>query len=244
MVPNLEIPHCVRGDGGVLGFDTEDLAPQALALAAQYGFHIAQDVLPRLQLTQHGLVLLIDKFLPLQVDFNAMISQRRLDKSHGLIRACKPASGMTILDVTAGWGRDAGLLAQYGAKVIMLERQPIMTALLTDGLHRLIPDTLDLSCIHQDAQTYLQNLSAKDYPDVIYMDPMHPERHKSALVKKDMQALQQLFGPDEDAQELLILALTSAKKRIVLKWPQRLAPLRQPQASIEGKTVRFDIWYC
>ena len=231
-----------QNDGGVLGFDTVDLAPQAEAIAMQHGLRISQHELPRLQLTKQGLVLLVDTFSPLSVDFNAPLGQRRLDKKHGLSRACKPEPGKTILDVTAGWGRDATLLAQYGAKLVLLERQPIMAALLADGLRRLVPNTLDITCLHHDALTYLQNVLPQDYPDVIYIDPMHPERHKTALVKKDMQALQQLFGPDKDAQELLELALYRAKKRIVLKWPQRLAPLRQPQMSIEGKTVRFDIW--
>lgn len=225
-----------------LGSENDDLIPQATMLTSQYGFYLNQQNLPRLQLTRHGLVLLMDKFSPLLVDFNPLLVQRRLDKSHGLIRACKPTPEMTILDVTAGWGRDAGLLAQYGAKLIMLERQPIMAALLADGLRRLPPDTLNISCIHQDSLTYLAALEPNDYPDVIYMDPMHPERQKSALVKKDMQALQQLFGPDNDAQALLTMALNRSKKRVVVKWPQRLPPLQQPNSSIEGKTVRFDIY--
>jgi len=241
-LPNSEIPHGVRDDGSVIGFDAEDLAPQAEAIAMRYGLRISQHTLPRLQLTKQGLVLLVDTFSPLSVDLNAQLGKRRLDKTHGLIRACKPEPGMTILDVTAGWGRDAALLAQYGAKLILLERQPIMAALLADGLRRLVPHTLDISCFHQDAQIYLQDLSPQHYPDVIYIDPMHPARLKTALVKKDMQALQQLFGPDIDAQELLTLSLFKSKKRVVLKWPQRLPSLRQPQMSIEGKTVRFDIW--
>lgn len=225
-----------------LGSDTDALIPQATILASQYGFYLNQQSLPRLQLTKRGLVLLMDSFSPLLVDFNPLLVQRRLDKTHGLIRACKPTSDMTIMDVTAGWGRDAGLLAQYGAKLILLERQPIMAALLADGLQRLPPNTLNISCIHQDSLTYLAALERNDYPDVIYIDPMHPERQKSALVKKDMQALQQLFGPDPDAHALLTTAMTRTKKRVVVKWPQRLPPLQQPNASIAGKTVRFDIY--
>ena len=225
-----------------IGFDSDALSQKANAIAIQYSLKIDQQALPRLQVTKRGLVLLVDKFLPLMVDFNPLLVERRLDKTHGLIRACKPAPGLNILDVTAGWGRDAGLLAQYGAQIIMLERQPIMAALLVDGLQRLPPDTFALSCIHQDARHYLNQLSPNDYPDVIYMDPMHPERQKSALVKKDMQALQQLFGPDLEAEALLALAITKVKNRVVVKWPQRLAPLMRPHSSIEGKTVRFDIY--
>ncbi|MGV3740042.1 MAG: class I SAM-dependent methyltransferase [Gammaproteobacteria bacterium] len=202
-------------------------------------FHIDQETLPRLQLTAQGLVLLMPKFSPLMVDFNITIP---LDKKHALIRACKPTPGMTIMDVTAGWGRDAALLAHYGAKIIMVERQPIMAALLADGLKRLVPGRLDLSCIHQDAFRYLEQLSSEEYPDVIYIDPMHPERQKTALVKKDMQALQQLLGPDANVAALLALAKTKAKKKVIIKWPQRLPALSPPNASFEGKTVRFDMY--
>jgi 16S rRNA (guanine1516-N2)-methyltransferase len=222
-----------------LGFDAPELRTQATNLIEQYGFYLDQHKLPRLQLTQSGLVLLMDTFLPLKVEFNARQSK---DKTHGLVRACKPQAGMTILDVTAGWGRDAGLLAQQGATVIMLERQAIMAALLQDGLQRLGPEVLKLSCIHTYAMAYLNQLSSNRYPDVIYIDPMHPERQKSALVKKDMQALQQLFGPDDNVEELLTLARTKAKSRVVLKWPQRLPSLHPPTMSIPGKTVRFDVY--
>ena len=223
-----------------LGYDSPDLAEAAHALMQQYALQPADNqILPRLQLTATGLALLLPKFLPLKVDFNAPI---HLDKKHALIRACKPSPEMTIVDATAGWGRDALLLAHYGARVIMIERQPVMAALLSDGLKRLQPGRLDLSCIHQDALLYLENLAAKDYPDVIYIDPMHPERQKSALVKKDMQALQQLFGPDHDMLALLQLAKTKAKKKVIVKWPQRLPPLLPTSTQFVGKTVRFDVY--
>ncbi len=222
-----------------LGFDGDTLEASALALATEYGFHLDQDALPRLQLTAQALVLLLEKFSPLQVD---LWVKQRLDKQHGLIRACKPQPGMCILDATAGWGRDAALLAQYGARVLLLERQPVMAALLADGLRRLPPNVTNIALIHQDTLQYLQQLAVNHYPDVIYIDPMHPERHKSALVKKDMQALQQLFGPDDDAHALLAIALSRVKKRVVVKWPQRLPALKHPNSSIAGKTVRFDIY--
>ena len=71
---------------------------------------------------------------------------------------------------------------------------------------------------------------------------MHPERQKSALVKKDMQALQQIIGADDDAEKLIKLAITRTKNRVVVKWPQRLAPLIKPNYSLNGKTVRFDVY--
>ena len=221
-----------------LGIASADLLAKASVIADRYGFEFDQHTLPRLELTHAGLVLLLDGFSPLQVDFSG---PRHLDKQHGLIRACKPKPGMRILDVTGGWGRDATLLARCGAEVVVLERQPVMAALLADGLERLGSGPLQLSLIHADALDYLSGLTPEDYPDVIYIDPMHPERRKSALVKKDMQALQRLFGADADAQLLIATAIEKTRKKVVVKWPQGL-PLLQPNESMPGKTVRFDIY--
>lgn len=201
-----------------------------------------------LSMLEGKLVLLQDQFSPLFIDFQAASLQKRRDagKKQGLVRACKPAKGLRILDATAGWGRDAAILASFGANVLMIERQPIMVALLEDALRRLAEtsSTLALSLLAMDAKHYLQNLSEPaNYPDVIYIDPMHPTRQKSALVKKDMQALQQIIGADEDAFELIQLAIKRARLRVVVKWPQRLPPLLPPSHSIQGKTIRFDV-YC
>ena len=226
-----------------IGYDTEMLHSKAMLLAERYGFIISNQTLPRLHLTQDKLVLLAEGFTPLEVNFSTSTWQRRHDagKKQGLIRACKPTPGMNILDATAGWGRDAAILASFGANVLMLERQPLMAALLEDAIIRA--QSTALSLIYQDAKSYLERLTEYDYPDVIYIDPMHPERQKSALVKKDMQILQQLVGPDDDAQTLIQLAIVRAKKRVVVKWPQKESALVKPNLSIPGKTIRFDVYF-
>ncbi len=228
-----------------IGFDSDELEARAQMIAKNYNLHIDHVVLPRLNVTSDKLVLISNEFTPLFVDFNSeSIQKRRVDgKKQGLIRACKPAPGMRIFDATAGWGRDAAMLASFGATVVMIERQPVMAALLTDGIHRLAHDSkLNLSLLCDDAKHYLQQLAVKDFPDVIYIDPMHPTRQKSALVKKDMQILQQLIGADNDVEALIQLAIQRTKQRVVVKWPQKLAPVLTPNASITGKTVRFDIY--
>ena len=236
------------GQPFAIGYETDDLLEFATVLAKQYHFIISNNQLPRLQVTAEKLVLLSADFSPLCVDFSLSTLQKRRDagKKQGLVRACKPNHGMRILDVTAGWGRDAAVLASFGANVVMLERQAMMAALLNDALARLgNKASLALSLLHTDANDYLHSLLPEQYPDVIYIDPMHPERQKSALVKKDMQVLQHLFGPDDDVESLIQLAITKTRARVVVKWPQRLPSLMKPNAIVEGKTVRFDVyWGC
>ena len=53
-------------------------------------------------------------------------------KPAGLKKGATP----TILDGTAGLGRDAFVLASLGCKVQMVERNPVVAALLDDGLSR------------------------------------------------------------------------------------------------------------
>lgn len=231
-----------------VGYEHEGLRDKAQALATQLHFILDKDANPCLFVTEEKLALKIKNFSLLFPEFQRAFWNKRKQegKKQGLVRACKPVPGLKIIDATAGWGRDAAVLASFGAEVLMLERHPVMAALLADALsHREEHDKqhMHLSLEARDTYSFLLSLQEQDYPDVIYIDPMHPERSKSALVKKDMQALQQMIGADEDALELLQLAVTRVKQRVVVKWPQKSNSLLPANASIEGKTVRFDIYF-
>ena len=230
-----------------LGYKNETLLERAKELAELLQLPIDNHAEQQLLVTADKLTLKIGSFTPLYADFSSTSWQKRRDagKKQGLVRACKPGPGLRIIDATAGWGRDAAVLASFGAEVLMLERQPLIAALLEDALERQdehSKNILKLKLCKIDALCYLQSLAPNNYPDVIYIDPMHPERQKAALVKKDMQALQQLIGADYDALSLLELARTRVLNRVVVKWPQNLPPLLTPTLSLVGKTVRFDIY--
>lgn len=233
----------------VVGYDDDELADSARSLAQTLNYTLDKTACPCLYLSAQGLALKMKHFTLLKADFRASTWERRKaeGKKQGLIRACKPTPGLKIIDATAGWGKDAAILASFGAEVLMLERQPVMSALLSDALSRrdeLDQQKMHLSLLACDAQSFIQSLQPIDFPDVIYIDPMHPDRNKSALVKKEMQALQQLIGADQDAIHLIECAIAHVKQRVVVKWPQKLPALIKPDACIEGKTVRFDIyWY-
>lgn len=159
-----------------------------------------------------------------------------------------------VVDVTAGLGRDAFILATLGCPVLAMERHPDIHALCADGLIRALddPDTADALAdrliLHQgDALPYLQNLAdspiATFQPDVIYLDPMHPPRRKSALPRLEMRLFRDLVGEDLDQVELLQAALQSGIQRVVVKRPANREPmLPGVVSSIPGKTTRFDIY--
>ena len=50
-------------------------------------------------------------------------------------------------------------------------------------------------------------------PDVVYLDPMFPERTKSAAVKKKFQLLHHLESPCEDQEALLRAACWRIRAR-------------------------------
>lgn len=156
----------------------------------------------------------------------------------------------TVIDATAGFGRDAFVLAALGCQIHLLERQPWIAALLQDGLNRANKnaDTAEISqrmtLIYADAIMHFKQLKPTDKPDVIYLDPMYPSRDKSALVKKDMRLLHQLAGADMDSEHLLKSAQAMANKRVVVKRPSSAPYIatHKPQAEISGKTTRYDIY--
>ena len=157
---------------------------------------------------------------------------------------------LTVIDATAGLGQDAFVLASLGCKVIMIERSPQVAELLTDALLRgsqteEIKNIINnMQLITGNSVEILNNLPASEYPDIVYLDPMFPERTKSALVKKDIRALKELVGEDLDADLLLTAALKVAKRRVVVKRP-KIAPYLQnltPKVSQVGKANRFDIY--
>lgn len=170
-----------------------------------------------------------------------------LARAIGIKHQHKPS----VLDTTAGLGRDGFLLAYLGCDVTLLERSiEVATTLqtaLTQALANPVYAHLKIKLLNLDAKQYLTTLMTSPdviYPDVIYLDPMYPHRTKTALVKKEMRILRNLVGDDDDAPALLQLALKHAKQRVVVKRPRLAESLGSMKADfcIEGSQQRFDVY--
>jgi 16S rRNA (guanine1516-N2)-methyltransferase len=169
-------------------------------------------------------------------------------RGHALAKAVGLGKGHVpkIIDATAGLGRDAFLLASLGAPVTLIERSGKVHALLREGLAKAAAAEPDLAVVvarmtlvHGDSRKFLRDMGA----DVIVVDPMHPQR--KTLVKQEMRLLRDLVGPDNDALELMQVALEFSRNRVVLKWPRyaaSIASLPKPSHQIVGKTVRYDVF--
>ena len=151
-----------------------------------------------------------------------------------------------VADATAGLGEDSFLLAAAGCRVLLFEHDPVIADLLSDALERAKrdPETAEIAArmtlIRGDSVPALPLLDPA--PDVVLLDPMFPERTKSALVKKKFQLLHLLERPCENEAALLDAALSAHPKRVVIKRPAKgpyLAGVK-PSYSLTGSAVRFD----
>lgn len=166
-----------------------------------------------------------------------------------LVRAArlKGARGpLTAVDATAGLGEDALLLAAAGFTVTLFESDPVIAALLRDSLRRaawtagLTEIVGRMRAVEADSVTELARLAPP--PDVVYLDPMFPERRKSAATKKKFQLIHLLERPCANPEELMAAALAARPRKVVVKRPLKgpfLAGVR-PSHSVEGKVVRYD----
>ncbi len=166
-----------------------------------------------------------------------------------LVKAAKFKSQegqLTAIDATAGLGEDSLLLAAAGYEVTLFEHDAVIAALLKDALRRAkkVPELKDMVSRMQVVEGDSIEAMNKwvDPVDVIYLDPMFPERQKSSLIKKKFQLLQQLERPCSDEQDLLKAAMNAKPKRIIIKRPTKgpyIADVK-PAYSINGKSIRYD----
>ena len=207
------------------------------------------------------LVELYDRQLntTLSIDFLSGSLAHRHQFGGGRGQAIAKAIGLksgivpSVLDTTAGLAGDAFVLATLGCSVTMIERSALLFMLIEDALERASLNEAfapiikqGFTAINSDANEYIkeQLLTDNTAPDVIYIDPMYPDRKKSALVKKDMQILQKLHGSDDNAAELLENSLLYAKKRVVVKRPIQAETLSEikPSTCIKSKKTRYDVY--
>ena len=130
------------------------------------------------------------------------LEQAKKGKQEMILKAAIPkgVDNLVVYDLTAGFGRDSAIMASSSAvkKVVMVERDPIVSILLWDALRRLIKsdnmshlehtlaEKLEMVC--DDSCSVLADIYEwrKVKPDICFLDVMFPPRTKSSAVKKNM----------------------------------------------------------
>lgn len=128
------------------------------------------------------------------VDFTSGAAQYRRTKGGGelIAKAVNHTAHPTVWDATAGLGRDSFVLASLGLTVTAFEQHPAVACLLSDGIRRALlnPETQDTAArisLHfgNAAEQMPALVKTQGKPDIVYLDPMYPERRKSAAVKRN-----------------------------------------------------------
>lgn len=202
--------------------------------------------------------------LKLQGDFISMIPrvkdemwQHELLARSARIKDEESDKTLKAMDATAGLGEDSLILAAAGYEVTMYEHDPVIAALLKDALLRArkIPEIKDMAArmklIEGDSVQILKEMASTvnsegnvyvSKPDLIYLDPMFPERQKSSKIKKKFQLLHKLERPAMDGEEMVTAALAVNPKKILIKRPMKSEILggRTPEFSYKGTSIRYD----
>ncbi len=255
----------LSGDSAVpLLVEDSRFLEEAVKLSDKYGFMLSDDAAMTADISPVVLLLDVsglslvnkDDFKErVQVDFVNGRSGFRLstmsNTAQPVLRAVgynKQRLNWRVLDATAGLGVDGMTMAAAGCTVTMVERSTVMAALLGDGLRRAKDDELlqevcrRVELQRQESLKYLSGVEAAAF-DVIYLDPMFPQRRKSSKVKKEMRLTRQVTIEEDNAEELLSAALATSVKRVVLKRPLKSPLLHSGISSqIKGKSIRFDIF--
>ena len=179
-----------------------------------------------------------------------------------LLRALgKPIRGACVVDATAGWGADAGVIAVAGAHVLMIERSPVMALMLEEALKRWraagLEAALRMELRQADAAEALESVGSAD---VVYLDPLFPgrteggrrsteggggraERGTSAAELRWLRSVAS-WGATGVEAPLLAKARSVATRRVVVKRARTDPPLegQRPSGSISGRTTRFDLY--
>ena len=238
-----------------------ELIPQNLALAEELCLPMASkfDAIDRhfdfyLHYDEKGLSLhsnLGQALGAVRVNFdNTALNRRSKDSlsNQNLIKAVGLKQKLSVLDAMTGLGSDAFLLACAGCRVTMLERNEIVFSLLRDGLLRGskgLPETraavAEMMLLKGD---FLEQNDELGNFDVLYIDPMFPIKRNPARSKKPMYLLQQLLGEAQEETDLLSLALSKARDRVVVKRAKRSPNYnnRKPDINFKGTSSRYDVY--
>jgi 16S rRNA (guanine1516-N2)-methyltransferase len=203
------------------------------------------------------------KAAPLRLSFTDEALHYRL-KTSGRRQGLGQALGLQhfkdspprVIDATAGLGRDAALMAYLGAQVTMIERDPVLFQMLSDALikgaeelksldsHWASSMLANLTLMASESRKVLAQQDREEGVDIVYLDPMYPEKEKNARSRKELALLHELLGSEEDLPSLLELARNAARKRVILKRPNKYHDTRLPKPSfiVPGKIARFDVY--
>ena len=149
-----------------------------------------------------------------------------------------PIKNSTILDCTAGLGRDGVLLSRLGYDVTMIEKNPILILMLNNYLSR----TKDIKArlLYGDSLSYIR-LAKKKF-DYIYIDFMFEKKNNAKPSKYDL-FLRSINYNENNKLDFIKEMINYCKKRIVVKEPiKSQSKINDCDFEIKTKLIKYKIF--
>jgi 16S rRNA (guanine1516-N2)-methyltransferase len=163
----------------------------------------------------------------------------RLSGKKDIFSKLFPIKNSTLLDCTAGYGRDSYVLRSMGFNITMIENSPIMSLLLNDALKKL--KLSNFKMYHGNSYDYLNH--SEKYYDYIYIDFMFDKLKKNSLSSKNDETLKLISFQENNKNNLIRLAIKKANSRVVVKEPKySLSNILKPEYTIKTKLLNFNIY--
>ena len=163
----------------------------------------------------------------------------RLSGKKDIFSKLFPIKNSTLLDCTAGYGRDSYVLRSMGFNITMIENSPIMSLLLNDALKKL--KLSNFKMYHGNSYDYLNH--SEKYYDYIYIDFMFDKLKKNSLSSKNDETLKLISFQENNKNNLIRLAIKKANNRVVVKEPKySLSNILKPEYTIKTKLLNFNIY--
>ncbi len=199
---------------------------------------------------------------PLRIDFRKgplAVRRERSPVMHEPLRDLLQGQGPALAkqaprvwDGTLGLGEDSFLMASWGCEVVSFERNPLLFFLVDRALAAYRADAaappLKWELRFGDVRSHFDaSLDVARRPEIIYLDPMYPDRKKAALGTKELRVVKGVVGnaPVGEENDLVARAMSFATKKVLLKRPLHAETLvvegRAPQAKL-GRSTRWDIY--
>jgi len=178
-------------------------------------------------------------------------SRINLYKEELLVKILKKYNNKTnIIDTTAGFGKDAIIIASAGYKINIIEKNPIIIYILKKKMNFEYKYILkknkikNIKIIYGDARKILYKLKKDKYPDIIYIDPFFLKLKNSAIEKTYMFILKKISKSHiNTTNELIKISEKRCKKIIIIKSHiKSKLLLDNPTYQIFGSRIKFDIY--
>ncbi len=149
-----------------------------------------------------------------------------------------PYNGGSILDCTAGLGRDGILLSRLGFNVTMIEKNPLLVLIIKNYLSK--NKHIKSKLLYGDSLSFVR-LANKQF-DYIYIDFMFEKKNNSKPSKYDL-FLRSINYNESNKLYFIDEMISYCKKRLIVKEPiKSQSDINNHDFEIKTKLIKYKIF--